>query len=226
MIVENADGLTLENLVVSLDHLLTGKDEIETARTAAQQRRHLNAEAFLTMNDAYYLSDGGYSRIKADEETGRLVLSGVSRQDVIQKWHDPAVQAVKLRIEALLRDFLQEAGVLVETEYTARRAGVMAWLDGLGDPVRLYREVVLPTGGNVNMDALGRHWTPDKERAIAPFGRGDYSTGERVIMSCLAPRSAIDDNMTISNMLRYGEYEVTLIPGTKIEVDGRGYGTV
>lgn len=225
-IVEADVTQILPSLMVELDHLLTGRNQKETSLTAARQRAVLDPEALMTTPDGYYLSDGGYSRIRADDSTGELLLSGVSRDQVKGRWNDADVIALRTQIEDELKQVLRDAGVLIETGYADRRNRVAAWLDGLGDPIRLYREVVLPKGAALNMGALGRHWTPDRDKAIAPFGRSDHSTGERAILSCLAPRSAVDADLTISNMLRYGEYEVTLIPGTEVEVDGRGRGTI
>jgi hypothetical protein len=108
-------------------------------------------------------------------------------------------------------------------DYAARRANVLAWLDGLGDPIRLYREVVIPTNGKVDRQ-FGTHWTPDRSKAVAPYGRGDFPTGQRVILSALVPRSIVDEESTVRNMLRYGEYEVTLHQGSPLDVEGIGHG--
>jgi hypothetical protein len=109
-------------------------------------------------------------------------------------------------------------------DYTARRESVRAWLDGLGDPLQLYREVVISANGKIDRQ-FGIHWTPDRIKAVAPYGRSDFTTGQRVILSALVPRSAVDEESTIRNMLRYSEYEVTLHHGSPLEVDEIGYGT-
>jgi hypothetical protein len=103
-------------LVARLDSLLTGRPETETLVTANRQQHLLDPEAFLTMSDAYYLSDGGYSRILADDETGRLRLSGVSRREVAEMWDTVAVRDARARVEAILRDRLREEGLPASDE--------------------------------------------------------------------------------------------------------------
>ena len=50
------------------------------------------------MSDAYYLSDGGYSRLMFLEE-GDVRLSSVSREAVARKWNDPAVDDARRAVE-------------------------------------------------------------------------------------------------------------------------------
>ena len=72
--------------IAALDAALTGKDW-ETVSRAAESQSYCTTtpEDFLCMDDAYYLSDYGYSRICCDDD-GRLFLSSVSRKEVKAAW--------------------------------------------------------------------------------------------------------------------------------------------
>lgn len=91
----------LANLLPQLDHLLTGKSMSEVMHTARQQQRLLDPLELLVDDDAYYLSDGGYSRVLVHYT--EMKLSGVSRAEVKARWHDPAVQSLVQQINAILR---------------------------------------------------------------------------------------------------------------------------
>lgn len=73
-----------------LDMSLTGKvwtTIVQTARNA-----NIDPERLLFGPEhAYYLSDGGYSRIMARcDDTGRIMLSSNSRNEVKARWDDSA----------------------------------------------------------------------------------------------------------------------------------------
>jgi hypothetical protein len=107
----------LRDTVIRLDMLLTGKSQGDAERTARNQARLLTSpEPFLTTNDAYYLSDGGYSRVKANEETGRLALLSQSRAEVKARWTQPEVRRAIQAVEQVLRDFLVLMGLLDDEE--------------------------------------------------------------------------------------------------------------
>lgn len=108
----------LKTMLVRLDMALTGKDKATAEQSARNQARVLaDPEAFLTMGDAYYLSDGGYSRVKASDETGRLVLLSQSRQEVKDRWQTSTVQREVKDIEDALRQFLIMMGHLDDDRY-------------------------------------------------------------------------------------------------------------
>jgi hypothetical protein len=93
----------LAEAVIVLDMALTGRREAD-ARQAARSQARLLADpiGFAISSDGYYLSDGGYSRLLADEE-GNLRLSGVSRDAVKGRWRDPDVREIAGRVEDSLR---------------------------------------------------------------------------------------------------------------------------
>lgn len=114
---------------------------------------------------------------------------------------------------------LQDAGMVtedIEGGYAGLRDRVLAWIDSQGDPIVLYRELKT-TLAQVNWNALGRFWTPDKAKADSPYGKGT----ERVVLIVKAKRKDVDEKGTISNMGRYGgEREIRLQRGTKVKVVG------
>lgn len=99
------------------------------------------------------------------------------------------------------------------------RARVLAWVDSFGDPIRLYREVVIPPGGRLDEANLGRFWTPVREKAVSPFGRSDHATGARVLVEALARRADVDEFETVATMRRYpAEQEIRLREGARVQV--------
>jgi hypothetical protein len=71
-------GSFAEKIVV-LDVVLTGHTWAEACHTAQSQQAMLaSPEAFLSeaFTHLYYLSDGGYSRLRPSLETGRLAVVG------------------------------------------------------------------------------------------------------------------------------------------------------
>lgn len=69
-----------ECLLILLDCALTGKPYKDAAHAAKNQRGRF------PLNDVYYLSDGGYSRICFDPETGKIFLTHNSRDEVREAW--------------------------------------------------------------------------------------------------------------------------------------------
>lgn len=118
---------------------------------------------------------------------------------------------------------LREAGVDMEgngalpnpaRDETASR--VTAWINSLGNPIRLFRALRVNATSDVDWQNLGRFWTPIREKADSPHGeRGRIE----VIVEILADRGAVDEQETIATMRRYpGEMEVRLLPGAEVSV--------
>lgn len=97
--------LHLRDVVAKLDGLLTGKPA--EAMRNAHQRTYLFSDpatfAAEVSQDAYYLADGGYSRLMVNDEGEVRGLSQVSRQQVKDRWHDADVQALVRELAILLR---------------------------------------------------------------------------------------------------------------------------
>lgn len=87
-----------------LDSLLTGMDWQACARTARSGKFKKSAKDFLFEGDGlYYLSDGGYSRVWWDPSAGRLSIASESRQEVKDRWDDPAVRVAVAAVEEDLK---------------------------------------------------------------------------------------------------------------------------
>jgi len=80
------DGLTLfQYRMAMLDAFLTRKNWATVVHTA--KNRNASPASMTDGGDcAYYLSDGGYSRICVNIDTGRLFLTSNSRQEVKDLW--------------------------------------------------------------------------------------------------------------------------------------------
>lgn len=93
-------------MVATLDGLLTGKPA--EAMRNAYQRAYLFGDpaTFIAevSQDAYYLADGGYSRLLVNDEGEVRGLSSVSRQPVKDRWQDADVQSAVQELAALLRN--------------------------------------------------------------------------------------------------------------------------
>src|SRR6516164_7199915 len=75
--------------VQALDLALTGKLPHEVARSwRNSDPSHHDPASWAYASDCYYLSDGGYSRIGYNVETGHLFLTSNSREAVRQQWRD------------------------------------------------------------------------------------------------------------------------------------------
>jgi hypothetical protein len=80
----------LGSLLQTLDYLLTGKSE--TGSTV----QHL-------LDDMYYLSDGGYSRIVYHQDFGTLALTTNSLPQVVERWNQNYSLTIRVAIEQLLK---------------------------------------------------------------------------------------------------------------------------
>jgi hypothetical protein len=105
----------------------------------------------------------------------------------------------------------------------ARR--ILAWLDSLGDPITIYRELMLSSGEKPNMQALGRYWSADKKAATSPHGRIDGKGRHPILLTGTVRRDDVDERETVATFKRYpGEREVRLKQGAKIKVKNLGVG--
>jgi len=98
---------------------------------------------------------------------------------------------------------------------------IRAWLDGLGDPITVYRAVVVPDPQHIDWSRLGRSFTADRRRAHSPFGRVDGKSGREVVVEAVVTRSDVDEMETVSTMRRYPEErEVRVRDGASVQVRG------
>lgn len=96
---------TFQSTIVALDCLLTGSPPNKAEQTLRNQPRKLTAEDWIAfMNEPYYLSDSGYSRLIMQEKEGKLTLGldAVSRKEVKDCWLD-ALPTVAM-VEAALNE--------------------------------------------------------------------------------------------------------------------------
>lgn len=105
-----------------------------------------------------------------------------------------------------------------ESSYQEDRERILAWVDSFGDPIRLYREFVIPEGQELRYQNLGVYWTPEKKRAVSPYGRNDHPSASRVVVEVLAQRKDVDEVGTVATNRRYSEREVRLLPGSTVKV--------
>lgn len=96
----------LQQLMAALDLALTGKD-------SSARHGFKNAEAWLTDSErAWYLSDGGYSRVMVSDDIRdpHLFLSSVSRREVFERWDAalPQRRAVESLIRRELAQYIQD----------------------------------------------------------------------------------------------------------------------
>jgi len=97
---------SFNDLLVELDRALTGKEPAPTAsaRTLTEEQMVFESGA-----GVLYLSDGGYSRVALDQDTGRLTLDrGLSRPRVIAAWS--ATNHLRSQIENRLRNWIRSQG--------------------------------------------------------------------------------------------------------------------
>lgn len=85
-------------LLILLDCALTGKTYYEAAHTAKNQRGRF------PLDDVYYLSDGGYSRVGFNRETGKLFLTYNSRDEVREVW--PRCEEIRKALEENCAEFV------------------------------------------------------------------------------------------------------------------------
>jgi hypothetical protein len=102
------DDLTDFQLAMSrLDESVTGKSKRTTEHTARNQPKTVEAW-YLSSERAWYLSDGGYSRISC-EDNGRLFLTSNSLDGAKERWTDSVFwrRRVELQILAWLSKIKQ-----------------------------------------------------------------------------------------------------------------------
>lgn len=103
---------------------------------------------------------------------------------------------------------------------------IREWLDGLGDPITLYRALIVGDPDSIDTEHLGRFWTAVRAQADSPFGLLDGKRGIKVVVQAHASRRAVDEPETIATMRRYpDEMEVRLIQGSPVVVDGYWLGS-
>ena len=100
----------LRDLIVSLDGLLTQKPE--EAKRNAEQRHKIFSDPITFLEyvsrDAYYLADGGYSRLMINDDEGVRGLSGVSLPGVKARWNEPEVQRIVQELNELFKNALNQ----------------------------------------------------------------------------------------------------------------------
>jgi len=96
-------------LFIRLDMALTGKERTQAERTASHSRHVLTDPiTYVTSNEReYYLSDGGYSRIVANDE-GKVWVTSNSLQRVKDAWNTPEAQELASLIGKAITDAVAE----------------------------------------------------------------------------------------------------------------------
>jgi hypothetical protein len=113
---------------------------------------------------------------------------------------------------------LQDSGFFesIDESWDDLSKRVLTWVDSQGDPMTLYREIVA-SPDRLNWNALGRFWTPDRDKADSPYG----GSGDRTVVKASVRRKDVDELGTIRAMSRHpGEREIRLLPGVKVKVVG------
>lgn len=87
-----------------LDALLTGKDP-RSGR--GNEDKLVTCEKFFN-GELFYLSDGGYSRVRYNEMDAIVTLTSESSDCVKDKWGFLPVITVRFRIERRIREWLAE----------------------------------------------------------------------------------------------------------------------
>ena len=114
---------------------------------------------------------------------------------------------------------LNGAFAALPTTRDATAMRILAWIDTLGDPLTLYRELVVDNAAAINFHKLGRFWSADMQAATSPFGRTDRPRSRRFLVTVRARRHDVDKAETIATMRRYpDELEVRLRDGAPVEV--------
>lgn len=96
------------------------------------------------------------------------------------------------------------------------------WIRSHGDPLTLYRELIVDDLRDIDFRKLGVYWTPIQRKADSPYGRIDNTVGTRVVVRAVVPFSAVDVPGTRSALRRWGagESEILLLPGQPVQVTG------
>jgi len=103
--------------------------------------------------------------------------------------------------------------------FAEERARILAWLDGFGDPLTLFRAVRVEDIQNIDYDKLGQFWTPEKAAAHSPYGVS--GKGTEVIIEAVARRKNVDEVATVATFRRYpDEKEVRMEASAPVVVKG------
>ncbi len=104
---------TFADKVQMLDAALTHKDAQTVAQTWRNQLAHHGTpDDWIFPRDAYYLSDGGYSRLAFSVENRRLFLTSNSTEAVFRSWQwcKELITDVESTIEEALTDRERKEG--------------------------------------------------------------------------------------------------------------------
>lgn len=102
-------------------------------------------------------------------------------------------------------------------DYQAERQRILDWVDGLGDPLTLYRGLRVGSPDQVNIRSLGIFWTPVKNKAHSPYGVSRH--GVEVIVEARVQRRDVDLDGTVATMRRHpAEMEIRLKIGSTVKV--------
>jgi len=233
------DGLLRKKIYEMLIHELTHAADVRNPKWRVHGKKERGFKPPKPGEYGSYFNDPGevraYMQEIADQviefvSKNRSTLSRIASSNKIVQWaikssetwqnikDELNLKNRKLIIKAVYTA-LQDAGLIggsVEEAWSDLRDRVLAWVDSQGDPMVLYRAINVPLA-QVNWNALGRFWTPEKGKADSPYGKGT----ERVVLMVKAKRKDVDEKGTISNMSRYGgEREIRLLPSTKVKVIG------
>ena len=105
----------LRLLVINLDMALTGKERRHCEHTMRNSSIKDENGWLFGSKRAYYLSDGGYSRVCADIQDRAdggyrpaLFLANVSRDEVFERWNTPEAQRLVAAIKAHLQAYIDK----------------------------------------------------------------------------------------------------------------------
>lgn len=90
-----------------LDAMLTGKNPLTGRGGMAMPLVPLEDFIEGASSAIYYMSDGGYSRLRVHD--GVLRLTSDSRQEVKDRWHDLHIQSLRQRINAHIKRLLDNS---------------------------------------------------------------------------------------------------------------------
>jgi hypothetical protein len=141
-----------------------------------------------------------------------LTVGDFARKYVSRTQEDDVFETAMARTASMLKGRT--------ASFAEDRDRILEWVDShtKGGKVRLYREVIAPSG-RLKTNKLGIYWTPEKEKAHSPFGRLDSARGEPVVIEALVSRDDVDEVGTVAAMRRHpGEREIRLLPGARVEI--------
>jgi hypothetical protein len=148
---------------------------------------------------------------KALEEAAKIVghTSATLRSDYLV----PGLEEGYMKDGTVIEDYKKKTASV--------RDNILSWVDGFGDPITLYREIIIPDIANLVLSRLGTYWTPNPKKAHSPFGHLDRAKGVPYILVVEAPRSAVDEFGTVATMKRYpDEQEIRLQEGVPVKYKG------